>query len=111
MGRRSARCNRGHGQVHRDAARSRTHDAGLRDGKTTAGWKVYDIKVAGISLIPKCQPGFARTIRGGGVEGLAQSLSAGNRLADAELVTPARSARPFLFILYAVIPSVFHSGR
>jgi len=79
--------------------------------KTTAGWKVYDIKIAGISLISTYQPGFARTIRGGGVDGLIHSLSAENRQADAELVARARSAHPFLFFLYAVIPSIFHSGR
>jgi len=79
--------------------------------KTPAGWKVYDIKIAGISLISAYQPTFGQTIRDGGVDGLIESLSARNLQADSDLSARKRAARPFLFILYAVIPSVFHSGR
>ena len=53
--------------------------------KTTAGWKVYDIKIAGISLITNYQSTFAQTIRDGGVDGLIESLSAKNRQADSGL--------------------------
>jgi phospholipid transport system substrate-binding protein len=79
--------------------------------KTSAGWKVYDIKIAGISLISAYQSTFGQTIRSGGVDGLIRSLSARNRQADSELRAQDSGARPFLFILYAVIPGVFHSSR
>jgi phospholipid transport system substrate-binding protein len=80
--------------------------------KTAAGWKVYDIKIAGISLNSTYQPAFGRIIHDGGVDGLIESLSVRNRQADdAELGSRMSSARPFLFILYAVIPGIFHSGR
>ena len=51
--------------------------------RTAAGWKVYDIKVGGISLITTYRSNFDQAIRDGGVDGLIKSLSAKNRQADA----------------------------
>ncbi|MEK7816128.1 MAG: ABC transporter substrate-binding protein [Pseudomonadota bacterium] len=78
--------------------------------KTTAGWRVYDIKIAGISLITTYQSTFAKTIRDDGVDGLIQSLSAKNRQADSGLTSHESGARAVLF-MYAVIPSVFRGRR
>jgi phospholipid transport system substrate-binding protein len=78
--------------------------------KTSAGWRVFDVKIAAISLITTYRSTFAQTIRDGGVEGLIESLSAGNRQAAFGLWPPASGARPLLFI-YAVIPSVFRGSR
>ena len=78
--------------------------------KTTAGWKVYDIRIAGISLITTYQSAFAQTIRDGGVDGLINSLSAKDRQADSGLRSRESGARPFLF-MYAVVPSAFRNGR
>jgi phospholipid transport system substrate-binding protein len=47
--------------------------------KTPAGWKVYDIKIAGISLISSYRDAFASRVRAGGIEGLIKSLSDKNR--------------------------------
>lgn len=66
--------------------------------KTTAGWKVYDIKIAGISLITTYQSTFAQTIRDGGVDGLIKSLSAKNRQADSGLRSRESGARPFPYM-------------
>ena len=79
--------------------------------RTAGGWKVYDIKIAGISLNSTYQPAFGRIIRDGGVDGLIESLSARNRQADAEFKSRVSSALPLLFILYALIPGIFHSSR
>lgn len=78
--------------------------------RTTAGWKVYDIKIAGISLITTYRSTFSQTVRDGGVDSLIQSLSAGNRQADSGLGPQERGALPFLF-MYAVMPSVARGGR
>ncbi len=78
--------------------------------KTTAGWKVYDIKIAGISLITTYRSTFAQTIRDGGVDGLIKSLSAKNRQADSGLRSQESGAWPFLF-MFAVIPGVSRGGR
>jgi phospholipid transport system substrate-binding protein len=48
--------------------------------KTPAGWKVYDIKVAGVSLVTTYRGTFATTVRDSGIEGLLKSLSDKNRL-------------------------------
>jgi len=47
--------------------------------KTPAGWQVYDIKVAGISLVTTYRETFAGKVRDGGVDGLIKSLSDKNR--------------------------------
>jgi phospholipid transport system substrate-binding protein len=47
--------------------------------KFAAGWKVYDIKIDGISLITTYRDSFAGKVREGGVEGLIKSLTDKNR--------------------------------
>ncbi len=42
--------------------------------KTPAGWKVYDITVAGISLVTSYRDSFSEMIRDGGVDGLIKAL-------------------------------------
>jgi len=50
--------------------------------RTAAGWKVYDIKIDGISLITTYRETFAGKVREGGVEGLIKLLSDKNRQRD-----------------------------
>ena len=50
--------------------------------KTPAGWKVYDIKVAGISLVTTYRDSFAEKIRDLGVDGLIKALGDKNRQGD-----------------------------
>ena len=47
--------------------------------KTPAGWKVYDIKVAGVSLVTTYRDSFAERIRDDGVDGLIKALEEKNR--------------------------------
>jgi len=49
--------------------------------KTGAGWKVYDIRVSGISLVATYRNTFSEEVRNHGIEGLIQQLSAKNRQA------------------------------
>ena len=51
--------------------------------KTAAGWKVYDIKIDGISLITTYREAFASKVRESGVDGLIKSLAEKNRAGDA----------------------------
>lgn len=46
--------------------------------KTPGGWKVYDIKVAGISLVTNYRDSFAEKIRDDGVDGLIKALEEKN---------------------------------
>jgi phospholipid transport system substrate-binding protein len=52
--------------------------------KTGNGWKVYDITVAGISLVINYRSSFSSQIRKGGIEGLLETLSEKNRTLDAK---------------------------
>ncbi len=47
--------------------------------KTASGWKVYDVKVGGVSLIAAYQGDFANQIRESGIDGLIKTLAAKNR--------------------------------
>jgi phospholipid transport system substrate-binding protein len=56
--------------------------------KTTAGWKVYDIKVAGISLVTTYRESFSEKIREQGVDGLIKALKDKNRQGDSSSRAP-----------------------
>ena len=58
--------------------------------KTSAGWKVYDIKIAGISLVTTYRDSFAGRVRDGGIEGLIKSLWDKNRQSGIKTVTNER---------------------
>jgi phospholipid transport system substrate-binding protein len=47
--------------------------------KTAAGWKVYDLEVAGASLVTNYRSTFAQEIRANGVDGLIRSLQTKNK--------------------------------
>jgi phospholipid transport system substrate-binding protein len=47
--------------------------------KTDNGWKIYDVKVDGISLVTTYRETFATEVREHGIDGLIKSLAAKNR--------------------------------
>jgi phospholipid transport system substrate-binding protein len=47
--------------------------------KTPGGWKVYDVKVGGVSLVTTYRDTFASEVKEHGVDGLIKSLAAKNR--------------------------------
>jgi phospholipid transport system substrate-binding protein len=51
-------------------------------GKTAAGWKVYDVKVGGVSLVTTYRDTFASEVRDNGIDGLIKSLATKNRQSD-----------------------------
>ena len=53
-------------------------------GKTNNSWKVYDITVAGISLVINYRGTFNSKIRSGGVKGLLKALNKKNRAMEAK---------------------------
>jgi len=75
--------------------------------KTAAGWKVYDIKIDGVSLITTYRETFAGKVREGGVDGLIKSLSDKNRQGDARF----RSHQTENFYFPAIVQIVFQGGR
>jgi phospholipid transport system substrate-binding protein len=62
--------------------------------KTTRGWKVYDVRVAGISLVVNYRTEFANVVRDKGVDGLIAALQAKNKtLAAAPAGAPGGNAK------------------
>jgi len=47
--------------------------------KTPSGWKVYDVKVDGVSLVTTYRDAFASEVKERGIDGLIKSLAAKNR--------------------------------
>jgi phospholipid transport system substrate-binding protein len=47
--------------------------------KGDQGWKVYDIEVAGVSLVTNYRSTFAQEIQKGGIDGLIKSLQEKNK--------------------------------
>jgi phospholipid transport system substrate-binding protein len=58
--------------------------------KTPRGWKVYDVRVAGISLVVNYRTEFANVVRDKGIDGLINTLATKNKsLASAPTSAPA----------------------
>jgi phospholipid transport system substrate-binding protein len=51
--------------------------------QTEQGWKVYDISVAGVSLVTNYRSSFAQEVSAGGIDGLIGSLRAKNKSGEA----------------------------
>lgn len=47
--------------------------------RTPSGWKVYDVRVAGVSLVANYRTEFSNEIRANGIDGLIKGLAAKNR--------------------------------
>ena len=50
--------------------------------KTPAGWKVFDVKVGGVSLITTYKDDFANQVRESGIDGLIKTLASKNRQSE-----------------------------
>lgn len=53
--------------------------------KKESGWKVYDVTVAGISLVTNYRDQFAQEVRNGGVDGLIATVAAKNKSLESNL--------------------------
>lgn len=53
--------------------------------KIEAGWKVYDVTIAGISLVTNYRDQFGQEVRNGGIDGLVASLVAKNKSLESNL--------------------------
>jgi phospholipid transport system substrate-binding protein len=73
--------------------------------KTAEGWKVYDIRIAGISLTTNYRSSFAEIIRDGGIDELIRYLADRNRQARSGLRSDNSETRG-LILLYGVAPSL-----
>src|SRR5437762_1018166 len=67
--------------VRRPGAEPLTIDYDMADG--IAGWQVYDVKIAGVSLVLAYRESFASVVRSSGIDGLVKSLQDKNHENDA----------------------------
>lgn len=58
--------------------------------KTDRGWKVYDVKIEGISLVENYRSTFNSEVQRHGVDGLIKALADKNRAQLAKIEAPAR---------------------
>lgn len=63
--------------VRRPGVEPLTIDYDMEHGLT--GWKVFDVKIAGVSLVMSYRESFAAEVRAGGIDGLIKALSDKNR--------------------------------
>ena len=78
--------------------------------KTAAGWKVYDIKIANLSLITTYRSTFGRIVRERGVDGLIKALSDRNLQADAGL-NPRENDALSVALMKTIAPGMLRGGR
>jgi phospholipid transport system substrate-binding protein len=64
-------------EIRQKGAQSVTLDYDME--KTPAGWKVFDVKVSGVSLITNYREEFAAQVREAGIDGLIKTLVSKNR--------------------------------
>lgn len=50
--------------------------------KTASGWKVYDVRIGGVSLVTTYRDTFAQEVRNNGIDGLINLLAGKNRQND-----------------------------
>lgn len=84
--------------LRRPGAEPLTIDYAMED--SLAGWKVFDITIAGVSLVMIYRETFAAAVRSGGIDGLIKSLSDKNRRNDAP---PSAAGTPRNSRLYSLL--------
>ena len=79
--------------------------------KTAAGWKIYDIKVGGVSLVTAYRETFADKVRDGGVDGLIKSLSDRNRQGESRFRSYKTAFMEQSRQIFAILHSALTGGR
>ena len=78
--------------------------------KTPAGWKIYDVDVAGVRLVTTYREVFAEKVRAGGVNGLIKFLADGNREGGSRFNSIKASFWEKSRVVYAIFQNVFRRG-
>ncbi|MFA5913580.1 MAG: ABC transporter substrate-binding protein [Burkholderiales bacterium] len=78
--------------------------------KTGAGWKIYNVKVADVSLISTYREVFAEKVRAGGVDGLIKFLADENRGSASRFNSIANSFWEKSKVMYAIFQNVFRTA-
>ena len=79
--------------------------------KTAAGWKIYDIKLAGVRMVTTYREVFAEKVRDGGLEGLIKFLVDGNRGRGSRFNAIKTSFWEKTRVMFAAFQNVFRISR
>jgi phospholipid transport system substrate-binding protein len=79
--------------------------------KTPAGWKIYDVNVAGVRLVTTYRDIFAEKVRAGGVNGLIRFLADGNREGGSSISAVKASFWERSRLMFAILQNMFQGGR
>lgn len=78
--------------------------------KTPAGWKIYDVKLAGVRVVASYRDAFAEQIRDGGVDGLIKFLAEENRQGGSRFNSVRSSFVEKSRLLYAILQNMLRGG-
>lgn len=78
--------------------------------KTPEGWKIYDIKLAGVRLVTTYREVFAERIRNGGVDSLIKSLGDDNQGRGSKFNSIKKAFWEKSRVIYAIFQNAFRSG-
>lgn len=79
--------------------------------RTPAGWKIYDVTVAGVGLVITFREVFAEEVRQGGVDGLIEFLAKGNREGGSKFKSIKSSVWEKSRLMYAIFQNLFRGAR
>ena len=79
--------------------------------KTAAGWKIYNVKIANLSLVSAYRDVFAEKVREGGVEGLIVFLVNENRGGASRFNSIKAAFWEKSRLVYAIMKNVLQGGR
>ncbi len=79
--------------------------------KTAAGWKIYDVKVAGVSVVATHRDIFTERVREGGVDSLIKFLANENRGGGSRFNAIKNSFWDRSRVVYAIFKDIIRSGR
>jgi phospholipid transport system substrate-binding protein len=78
---------------------------------TASGWKIYDVKVAGVRMVTTYRDVFAEKVRAGGVDGLIKFLADGNRGGGSRFNAIKSSFWEKSRVMYAIFQNIFRNAR
>ena len=79
--------------------------------KTPAGWKVYDVKVAGVRVVTTYREVFAEKVRDGGVDHLIKFLVARNQDGGSNFKAVKSSFLEKSRLMHAIFQNMFQRGQ
>jgi phospholipid transport system substrate-binding protein len=77
---------------------------------TPAGWKIYDVNVAGVRLVTSYRDVFAEKIRDVGVDGLIKYIADGNRGGGSRFKSIGTAFWEKSRVIYAIFQNMFRSA-